>query len=560
MSEQGDTPRSGGPAAGSGGRGRAGARSGARAAKGGAKGGEKAPARGAAKAGARGPAKARRKSPPGAPGADDRRWWARAALLLLGVFALRLAINALGIVPVHFDEAQYWVYAEALDLGYYSKPPLTAWLIRLSTELLGLSDFSLRFFSPVAHLAIGALIFAAARRLWDARTGFWAAALYTAAPGVSVSAMLMTTDPPMMAGWALALWALTRAMTAREGAQTGWWAVAGLGLGLGLLAKYTAIAFALSALGYALFARQGPADRRARMGAAAMAATALAVLAPNLWWNATHGFATIAHLSENAELARAGLHPGKLAEFLGAQLGVFGPVAFAALLAGLWRAARARGWRADWRARLAAWMSAPLLAAMCVQALLSQANPNWAAPAYVAGAILAARWLLERGWSRALRAHLVIGAVAAAAVLAAGALYDLAGPSLPRRFDPFKKMRDGAPLCERALTALEEEGADALASNDRRRLSECMYLGGLGLADIAVWDPDGAPSNHFEMTSRLEPGDARVMVLVIQNPEQAARIARRFARAELWEEGAFATHADRSVAYGIWIVQGFRGY
>ena len=27
------------------------------------------------------------------------------------------------------DEAQYWVWSQNLNLGYYSKPPLLAWLI-----------------------------------------------------------------------------------------------------------------------------------------------------------------------------------------------------------------------------------------------------------------------------------------------------------------------------------------------------------------------------------------------------------------------------------------------
>lgn len=509
-----------------------------------------------------------RQSKAEAAAAAEALWTRRAAWMLVALLILRLLVNRLDLIPVHFDEAQYWVYGEEMALGYYSKPPLVAWLIRAATDAFGMTLFALRLFAPVAHLLIGWLIFLAGRRLWDARTGFWSAALYSAAPGVTVSSMLMTTDPPMMAGWALALWSLVRAIEAEPAKKgrrkpapapfrPGWWALAGLGVGLGMMAKYTAIAFPLSALGYALFSREGERDRR---GALILVGAALLVLSPNLIWNAQNGFATVAHLGENAEIQGRLAHPGKLAEFLGAQLGVIGPAAFLAILAALPAVAFDATLRGDWRMRLLAWLTAPLLIAMCVQAFLSEANPNWAAPAYVAGSILAARWLLSRSWIRALQAQLAIGAAAFVALLGLATAYSFNAQDLPRAYDPFKKMRLGGPFCERALAALEGEEADALLSNDRRRLSECMFEGGLRLGDIAIYDPDGTPNNHYEMASRLELGDRRRMVLAVQNPILGEEIAARFETAELMDEGSFATHSDNASGYAIWVVEGFRGY
>ncbi|MGM0586583.1 MAG: glycosyltransferase family 39 protein [Pseudomonadota bacterium] len=490
-----------------------------------------------------------------AGGAANAGLWTRRALwMLLGLLLARLGLNAVTVIPVHFDEAQYWAYGRELAFGHFSKPPLVGWLILAATSALGDTLFSLRLFAPVMHLLIGGLVFLTARRLYDARTGFWAAALYSFAPGVMISAHLMTTDPVMMAGWALALYALVRAMELRPGAGLGWWALAGLGVGLAMLGKYTAIAFPLGALGYALVSRETKGGAR---GAGVAALVGLAVLAPNLVWNAANGFVTVAHLGDNAELGRGSwINPGKLAEFLGAQFGVIGPVAFPAAVAGI--LASLRG--ADWRGRLLVWMSAPLLGVMCVQAFLSEANANWAAPAYVAGVILAARWLLARDWRRALPAQVGVGAAALGVVWAAGAVYAAWGTELPRLYDPFKKMRNGGPFCELALTAMEAEGADALLSNDRRRLSECLYRGGMGFGDAAIWHPEGAPSNHMEFRSRLVAGDRRLMVLAVTNPELGARIAGRFATALPLGEGSFATHGDRRVDYALWLVEGFRGY
>ncbi|MCK6389176.1 MAG: hypothetical protein L6Q65_16485, partial [Zoogloea sp.] len=45
-------------------------------------------------------------------------------------------IQHLGI-DLYVDEVQYWTWSQALDWGYFSKPPVIAALIAASTALLG---------------------------------------------------------------------------------------------------------------------------------------------------------------------------------------------------------------------------------------------------------------------------------------------------------------------------------------------------------------------------------------------------------------------------------------
>ena len=489
---------------------------------------------------------------PAAGRGRGRGWALGAGLMILAVLALRLAVNALEPMPPHFDEAQYWAYGQELAWGYFSKPPGVAALLRLSTDLFGNTLFGLRLISPLAHAGIAALVFLAGRRLFDARTGFWAAAAYTAAPGVSVSAMIASTDPPMMLAWALALYAMIRAGEGGAGAAR-WWALTGLALGLGFLAKYTILAFAAGALGYGLVSARG----RDWRGAAIAGGVALAVAAPNLLWNWANGFPTLAHVAEDAApRGTVPLDPGNLAEFAGAQLGVIGPVVFLALLAALWHW---RTWAGNPGARLLAWTSYPLLLAMLGLALLTRAQPNWAAPAYVAGSILAAHWLLARDWRRVL-AWGQVGLGAAAGVGLYALAWAYAGPAgdLPRLADPFKKMRVAEPFCARALGVMAEEGVDVLLSNSRRRLSECMFLGTLDWDRVAIWNPDRLLANHHEMVASLQPGDDRAMLLAVLG--DGAPIARRFAEAREIETDRFATHGDRSYPYALWVVRGFEGY
>ncbi|MCL5775417.1 glycosyltransferase family 39 protein [Limibaculum sp. FT325] len=475
-------------------------------------------------------------------------WRLRTLALVVALMALHLAINAAGLVPVHFDEAQYWAYGQELAWGYYSKPPLVGFVIRVATDLGGDTPFWLRAASPAAHALIALGVFAIGARLFDGRVGFWAAAGYSLAPGVGVSAMIMSTDPVLMVALAGGLYALIRA------GETGdplWWAAVGLAFGLGFLAKYTMIAFAVGALGYGVFSSRG----RDLRGTAIAVAVGLAVVAPNLIWNAANDFATVTHVAEDADPGRGFFNPLKLAEFTGAQLGVIGPVFFLAILAAL---LRAELWRGDWRMRLLAWQCFPLLLAMIALSFVTRAQPNWAAPAYVAGSVIAARLLVEGGWWRALKAQLAIGAAALAGVVALAWAYAAMPLDLPRAGDPFKKMRLAEPFCALALGAMAEEGAQVLLSDDRRRLSECMFEGALTWDDIAVWNPRLNPQNHHELVATLRPGDERGMLLAVHGG--AEKIARHFEEAYEIDAGQFPTHADREIPYQLWFVQGFRGY
>lgn len=486
-------------------------------------------------------------------GSISARGWALGTVaLVLGLLAVRLAVNATGFLPPHFDEAQYWAYGLELDWGYFSKPPGIAAVIALATGSLGDSLFALRLSSPLAHAGTALMLALTAARTWDARTGFWAAAGFSLAPGVGLSAMIASTDPPMMLCWSIALYAMVRA--GEENASRLWWALVGAAIGLGFLVKYTALAFAVGALGYGLFS----ARSRDLAGMAIAIAAGALVAAPNLLWNAANDFATVTHVAEDADPGGGYGNPLQLLEFLGAQLGVIGPVFFLAILAGLlsWR-----GWRSDWGMRLMAWQTVGLLLPIAILAFVTRAQPNWAAPAYVAGSIFAARWLLMRDWRGLLLwGQAVLGALAAVIVIGLGAVYSASAEHLPRVADPFKKMRLAEPFCARALAAMDEEAAAVLLSDGRRRLSECMFLGGLGWDDVAVWNPDLFPDSHHELVATLQPGDARRMLLAVMNPRLAAEIAGRFDEAVEIAQERFATHADRSYTLSLWRVEGFRGY
>src|SRR6266567_2528530 len=203
--------------------------------------------------------------------------WALAAVATITAARLIwLAVQPAGLYP---DEAQYWFWAQHPAFGYYSKPPLVAWLIALTTAGLGDSEFAIRLSAPLLHAGAAVIIYAIAAHLYDRRTGFWSALAYLTLPGVSVSAFIISTDAVLLPCWAAALYAFIRA---REPGGERWWLVAGLAAGAGLLAKYAMGYWFLSALGFILLVRE---ERRYLRPLLAATAFAILIYLPNLWWN-----------------------------------------------------------------------------------------------------------------------------------------------------------------------------------------------------------------------------------------------------------------------------------
>lgn len=385
--------------------------------------------------------------------------------MIAALTAARLALLALEPAGLYPDEAQYWFWAQNPAFGYYSKPPLVAWIIALTTGLFGEREFAVRLAAPLLHAGTAALVFAIAARLYDRRTAFWAALGYASLPGVSASAFLISTDAVLLPCWAAALYALIRA---REPGGSRWWAVVGLAAGLGLLAKYAMAYWLASAFGWLLLVR---GERRHLPGFAAAAGLAVLIWLPNLWWNWTHGFVSFLHVRDNAQIAGPAVHPKMLLEFFVSQFGVFGPLFFAGLLAIV---ARPR-FLADPRACLLAAFALPELAMMLAVSALSRAEPNWAAPAYVSAIVLVAAWALARGWPKLLAASVALNLAAAALIFCGPPAFAAAGVRLPAKYDPLHRLRGWRSLGEAVGAALAAHPGLTLLADDRELLAALIY-------------------------------------------------------------------------------------
>src|SRR3954469_3268485 len=116
----------------------------------------------------------------------DRRFVA-CAWIVAAVTIVRLVGLALSDVDLFFDESQYWAGSRELAFGYFSKPPLLAWLIAGAELVCGSSEACIRAPAPIFYFGTSMVTYLIAEALYGERTAFWAALCIALSASVAFS-------------------------------------------------------------------------------------------------------------------------------------------------------------------------------------------------------------------------------------------------------------------------------------------------------------------------------------------------------------------------------------
>jgi dolichol-phosphate mannosyltransferase len=215
--------------------------------------------------------------------------WRRGAI---GVVAIAVVLRLIyaGWVELMPEEAYYWNYAQHLDIGYLDHPPMVGWLIAAATAVLGHGEFAVRMGALCCGAVASVFSYRLTREMFDAPTAWVALVLAQTLPFFFTAGFLMTPDAPLTAAWSGTLYFIHRALLKDQ--ARAWWG-AGVGLGLGLLSKYTIVLLGFSTL---LFMMIDPSSRRwfKRVEPYAAAALAAVIFSPVIAWNAENDFASFA--------------------------------------------------------------------------------------------------------------------------------------------------------------------------------------------------------------------------------------------------------------------------
>jgi 4-amino-4-deoxy-L-arabinose transferase-like glycosyltransferase len=484
--------------------------------------------------------------------------WRLALLAIAALTLLRLAFLLFTPIGLDFEEAQYWAWSRTLAWGYFSKPPLIAWLIRAATGICGNASACIRAPSPLFHATTAILIGATGIALGGRRLGAWAALVYATAPGVAFSAMLMTTDVPLALFWALTLYCVVRL---RQGGGLGWAVAAGVALGLGALSKYAMLLFIPGALLYLLLSAEG---RRALgwLKPLVVLGVGLAVFWPNLLWNLNTHWTTVVSTAETANVDQPAFELGHLIGYVGGQLAIFGPVPLYLLLeqAFAGRRSAAHSLFQEESRRLVLCLSVPFLLGFLLLSMATRVNANWAAYAYVGGSLAAAGVMARPVASWWLRRSVIVhGAIGLGMY---GAILCLPLWSrLPFNLSHAVEKRIGWQAVGEAVAAeLAKEPSLRLLTADRALTSDLLYYAHVRPAGYAAWSPNPRPGSEYERVAPLRAGDPGPFLLVLSDDADAQQIARHFSAAG--PENDVTVHLWTGSERRLQLIrlQGFRGY
>jgi lipid A galacturonosyltransferase RgtD len=424
-----------------------------------------------------------------------------------GLFII-LAFTIFRVVTLHFDttdlfvdEAQYWFWSQNLDFGYYSKPPMIAWVLRVFTQLAGSSDiFWLRLPGPLFHMATALVLMRLSRRFVGPEIEGWVGATYITLPAVALSSVFFSTDVILLFFIALALIAYF-ALTQRR--SVGLALLMGLGVGLAFLTKY-AVLFLVPGGAIALLFI--PAARISVRDFIIAVATAAVVATPNLWWNLQHNNTTVRHTQDIAHWSDLGIKLNGGLEFFSAQFGVVGPIVFFAMLWAIWNMIRGRS---EPREKMLVWLSMPVVLLITLQATVAKAYANWGVTAYVAGIVLAV-WLLYRLWPRGLRISLTINGVAC--LLFPFAAIFSHQFVLPNGKEVMQRYLGRAEVSRQAADLAAQAGTGIIVTDNRDMVADLFHTLRDAPYKLYARPPAGLPESYYEQEFAL-PADSSGPVL-----------------------------------------------
>lgn len=316
----------------------------------------------------------------------------------IALFVLRLAYVHYGVVDLAPDEAHYWEWSRYLDLSYYSKPPMVAWLNAVSTGVFGHTHIGVRFFSVLTLSLLTVMAYLIGKRATGRESaGVLAAVLLNVTPEFSAGGLLMTPDIPTLLCWSVAVYLLlgVRFSKDAENSDIKTFVLLGIVIGFAGLSKYTAALF-YPLLGFYLIIDK---DRRKWLFAPHVyiaGVISLAMQAPMLYWNWANDWITFKHVMGQSGGSSNFNGAKSIGNFLGGQLGIVGPVIFL-MMVWMWIRLPKFTYSSDIvqeRMKLLWWISAPLFLFFLVKSLGAKVQPNWPVLSIWGGLMLLSCWVV----------------------------------------------------------------------------------------------------------------------------------------------------------------------
>jgi len=301
----------------------------------------------------------------------------KTSFLLCGIVLL---IKIFAVYNTNFDlfgdEAQYWIWSKSPDLGYYSKPPLLAWLITFITLIFGDSFETLKLISVSMYVFTSIAVYLIFKQLYhDKKEAILAGLTFYLVPAVTVSSFLISTDILLIFFWSISLYFLLKI---RKEPSIINFVLLGIFVGLSFLSKYAAVYFILSII-FILFV-----DLKLKkiflekfISVIIFLFSLSVVLLPNIIWNIQSGWVTLVHTSDNISLNSINVNLIRGLEFILIQALMLGPILFVYFFLTYKKI------QLTFETKFLLTFSVPVLIIILIESILVRANANWAAVALI---------------------------------------------------------------------------------------------------------------------------------------------------------------------------------
>ena len=280
---------------------------------------------------------------------ESRTWHAisrspaRVAIGLIVVFSIyRLIVAA--TLGLGVDKSYGIGVSHDLELSYFDHPPLHYWITHAFIPLLG-DGRALRLPFIALFAATSWALYLLTRCLFNAVAGVWAVLALNLSMFFTIAGGWILPDGPLMLGLAAAAYMLASGLfpvaAPPSPSPSPWrtWLGAGFWIGFAGLSKYHAVLFVAGLLLYLLIT---PGRRKTLLHPApwAGAAIALIMVAPVLFWNAEHHWASFLYQGGRADAYGGFPKFGQFFTNLGGQILWMGPWVFVPMIVATYCALR----------------------------------------------------------------------------------------------------------------------------------------------------------------------------------------------------------------------------
>ena len=292
------------------------------------------------------------------------------------------------------DEIYYRLYALYPDWSHFDHPLMVGVVMQIFTlNMLVQTEFAMRLASVVFGAINIWLMFRIGAHIKDQRTGFFAALLYTASIYATVlTGIFILPDTPQSIFWLLTLFLMLKTLPIGPNGNQSLknMMLIGLGIGLGLLSKYTSIFLLLGMVLYVILFRR---EWLSRFSFYLSILVTIICALPIVIWNFQNDFISFAFHSGRVETAGYALNINSFLTELFGEFFYNNPVNFVLIIISLFLVINEKLKIKKSTQAILVLTSLPLIISFGIFSLYRETLPHWSAPGYTALILLAAAFL-----------------------------------------------------------------------------------------------------------------------------------------------------------------------